>query len=107
MNELSLHILDIVQNSIKANATLVKIIINDNTIDNDYTITIEDNGHGIDPETQKNIFDPFITKKSKGTGLGLSISQRIVQEHGGEISVESEFGKGSVFSIYLPAIDKQ
>jgi signal transduction histidine kinase len=70
-------------------------------------IKFTDTGKGVDRENLQNIFDPFFTKKSKGTGLGLSISQRIVQEHGGEISVESEFGKGSVFSIYLPAIYKQ
>ncbi len=66
------------------------------------TVKFEDNGHGIDPETQKSIFDPFITKKSKGTGLGLSISQRIVQEHGGDIVVNSEVDKGTTFTVYLP-----
>jgi signal transduction histidine kinase len=70
-------------------------------------IKFTDTGKGVDKESLQNIFDPFFTKKSKGTGLGLSISQRIVQEHGGEISVESEICKGSVFSIYLPVIDEQ
>ena len=68
------------------------------------TVKFEDNGHGIDPEAQKSIFDPFITKKSQGTGLGLSISQRIVQEHGGDIIVNSEVDKGTTFTVYLPEI---
>ncbi len=67
-------------------------------------IKFEDTGKGINKENLDRIFDPFFTKKSKGTGLGLSISQRIVQEHGGEISVKSEVGKGSKFIIYLSAM---
>jgi signal transduction histidine kinase len=68
-------------------------------------VTFKDSGKGIESDYLKNIFTPFFTKKSKGTGLGLSISQRIVQEHGGEITVTSEMGKGSLFNVYLPAID--
>jgi signal transduction histidine kinase len=66
----------------------------------------KDTGQGIGGEYIDSIFDPFFTKKSKGTGLGLAISRRIVQEHGGEITVESEAGKGSTFTIYLPVIQK-
>jgi hypothetical protein len=65
-------------------------------------IRFEDTGKGIEKEYLKSIFDPFFTRKSKGTGLGLAISQRIVHEHGGEITVKSEVGKGSVFTVYLP-----
>jgi len=65
---------------------------------------IEDNGVGIEPEHLGRIFDPFFTTKEvgKGTGLGLSISYQIVQKHGGDIRVESEPGKGTAFTIYLP-----
>lgn len=69
-------------------------------------ISFEDSGNGIAPDHLESIFDPFFTKKSKGTGLGLSISQRIVQEHGGEFTVESEVGKGSIFKIYLPGMHR-
>ncbi len=69
-------------------------------------IRFEDTGKGIGQEHLGSIFDPFFTKKSKGTGLGLAISKRIVQEHGGEITVESEVGKGSVFQVYLPVVQK-
>ncbi len=65
-------------------------------------IYIEDEGCGIKPENLKRIFDPFYTTKRDGTGLGLSVSQSLLSQTGGEIQVESEVGKGSTFSIYLP-----
>ncbi|MBI4848478.1 MAG: HAMP domain-containing protein [Nitrospirae bacterium] len=68
-------------------------------------IRFQDTGEGIEQEHLENIFDPFYTRKTKGTGLGLSISQRIVHEHGGEITVESTPGKGTVFTISLPLIE--
>ncbi len=67
-------------------------------------IKFQDTGYGIASDDLEHVFEPFFTKKSKGSGLGLSISQKIVQEHGGEINVKSEVGKGSVFSIYLPVM---
>jgi two-component system, NtrC family, sensor kinase len=63
---------------------------------------IQDTGEGISPEDMEDIFKPFFTKKSKGTGLGLSISRKIIRGHGGEIICESNKGKGTVFTIYLP-----
>ena len=69
-------------------------------------VKIQDTGKGISSEDLPYIFEPFFTKKTKGTGLGLSISRKIVQEHGGEITVESEVGKGSIFTVYLPIKDK-
>ncbi len=71
------------------------------------TVTISDNGSGMDSETKNRIFDPFFTTKEldKGTGLGLSSAYGTIQQHGGWIDVESTPGKGSSFSIYLPAIE--
>ncbi|MEI6198101.1 MAG: ATP-binding protein [Verrucomicrobiota bacterium] len=66
-------------------------------------IQIEDTGVGIKPENLEHLFVPFFTTKRNGTGLGLAISHRILQEHRGTISVQSEPGKGSVFSLSLPA----
>jgi signal transduction histidine kinase len=65
-------------------------------------ITIRDNGEGIRTEDLRHVFDPFFTTKDYGTGLGLSVVHGIVQEHGGEIEVESEVAKGTAFHIYLP-----
>jgi two-component system NtrC family sensor kinase len=65
-------------------------------------IHVTDEGSGIKPENLKRIFSPFYTTKREGTGLGLSVSQSILSQTGGELKVESEWGKGSTFSIYLP-----
>jgi len=64
---------------------------------------VEDTGHGMDTETLKKVFQRFFsTKGSKGTGLGLMISKKIVDEHNGEINVESDEGKGTVVEVKLP-----
>jgi len=67
-------------------------------------IAISDTGHGIRPEDLERIFDPFFTTKPSGhgVGLGLAISYGIVKEHRGTISVQSEVGKGTTFTITLP-----
>jgi PAS domain S-box-containing protein len=72
-------------------------------------ITIDDTGTGIEAKVLKRIFDPFFTTKEigKGTGLGLSTSLSIVKGHGGFLNVYSEAGRGSRFSIYLPAADSE
>lgn len=68
-------------------------------------VLVEDNGPGIPPDQMETLFSPFVsTKKSHGTGLGLPVSQKIVQEHGGSVLVESRPGEGSCFIIELPAI---
>lgn len=66
-------------------------------------IEVKDTGIGISQENLKRLFEPFFTTKKNGTGLGLAICQRIVNEHGGSISAQSQTGKGSTFSILLPA----
>jgi signal transduction histidine kinase len=67
-------------------------------------IVVKDNGTGMKEEVRKKIFDPFFTTKQvgEGTGLGLSIVLGIVQEHGGEIHIDSEWDKGTSFTILLP-----
>ncbi len=68
-----------------------------------FVIEIRDNGCGMDAEIRQNIFTPFFsTKKTRGTGLGLALTARIINVHGGEISVESEPDRGAVFRIHLP-----
>ena len=77
-------------------------------LDNDGTVRFEvsDNGCGMDEEVKEKIFTSFFTtKEGRGTGLGLLITQKIVQEHGGTITVESQPGKGSTFTTRLPYRD--
>jgi len=66
-------------------------------------ISITDSGNGISREHKEKIFEPFYTTKEGGTGLGLSIVHKIIENHNGMIKVESEVGKGSTFTLFLPA----
>jgi signal transduction histidine kinase len=65
-------------------------------------VTVADTGAGITPENLEQMFEPFFTTKNHGTGLGLPITRRIVQEHQGQISVESQPNKGTTFNIIFP-----
>ena len=71
-------------------------------------IEVEDHGVGIGKRDRKRVFDRFyrvdnlLTRKTEGSGLGLSISKRIVEAHGGKLTVQSELGKGSTFTMHLP-----
>jgi len=67
-------------------------------------LSVSDDGSGIKSDLLGKLFRPFFTTKPKGTGLGLWLSQRIVQDHGGTIAVESVAGKGTTFRITLPTI---
>jgi two-component system, sporulation sensor kinase E len=67
-------------------------------------LTVADSGHGIPQEVAAKIFEPFFTTKEfgKGTGLGLTVVKEIIEEHQGTITVDSEPGKGTTFTILLP-----
>jgi len=65
-------------------------------------IVMKDTGVGISPENMKKLFEPLFTTKAKGIGLGLAVSQKLVEANGGRIEVQSEAGKGSTFTVYLP-----
>jgi len=69
-------------------------------------ISIEDSGVGIPPNLIDKIFDPYFTTKQAGSGLGLAITQSIISKHNGHITVISSLGRGTTFTIYLPASEK-
>jgi two-component system sensor histidine kinase HydH len=69
-------------------------------------VTIADTGPGIPPEERERIFEPFHTTRPRGTGLGLAVCRKIVEEHGGTISADSEPGHGARFTMTLPALQK-
>ena len=64
-------------------------------------ISVSDTGNGINPDEKEKIFEPFFTTKEGGTGLGLAIVHRIVENHDGFISVNSQRNKGTTFEIFL------
>jgi signal transduction histidine kinase len=100
-------ILNLVGNAIKFTDN-GEVVIKASSTNGSFTVAVRDTGPGISPADQGKIFEEFqqadnsATKKKGGTGLGLSISRRIVEMHGGKLWVESEVGKGSVFSFTLP-----
>lgn len=65
-------------------------------------VRVSDNGRGIDPAIQQRLFEPFFTTRQEGTGLGLAIVRTVVEAHGGAVTVESQPGRGSVFTLRLP-----
>ncbi len=81
-----------------------EITIETEATDSKMIIRISDNGVGLPEEHLSKLFNPFFTTNpvGEGTGLGLSISYGIIQKHGGSIEVESEVGRGTTFTIYLP-----
>ena len=68
----------------------------------DIKLTFSDQGHGIKPDDIAKIFQPYFTTKDVGIGLGLAITERIIKEHGGSISVDSQPGEGTTFTVILP-----
>lgn len=78
------------------------VIFKTTIIEDNFVISISDNGIGMDSETVGRIFEPYFTTKANGTGLGMTMSYKIIKEFGGDIQVKSEKGTGSVFFISLP-----
>lgn len=79
-----------------------KITVKTRLEGNEAVIELTDTGCGIKDEDLKNIFNPFFTTKPQGTGLGLAVTHKIIQEHNGKVKVESVWGGGTAFKIYLP-----
>ncbi len=98
--------LNLITNALQAMHGGGRLVIDTRQVDDEVAVSIADTGLGISPEDQQHIFDPFYTTKATGTGLGLSVSLGIVQEHGGRITVESQEGGGSTFTVWLPAADE-
>jgi signal transduction histidine kinase len=96
--------LNVLVNAVQAIDGKGKITIETRSEDSQVVVKIADDGSGIPPEALPRIFDPGFTTKGVGvgTGLGLSIVYGIIQDHAGDISVESEVGRGTAFTIRLP-----
>jgi len=96
MRELSLNILDIVTNSIEAEASRVIICIEELHRDNIFRIRIRDNGRGMSREIQKKVLDPFVTSRTtRPVGMGLSLLSQAARQAGGTVAIQSALGKGT------------
>jgi hypothetical protein len=109
MKTIADHILDIVQNSIRANATLIEIIVEEDLKNDLYVLTITDNGCGMDEETLRKATDPFFTsRKTRKVGLGLSLLKQKAEETNGRFTLFSEINKGTkvMAAFQLSNIDR-
>ena len=106
--KISQVILNIINNAIDAIEDTGTITLSTKRVDDNISISIKDDGIGMNTDTLEKIFDPFFTTKAvgKGTGLGLSISYGIIQDHNGTLKVNSSVGKGTEFIITLPINQK-
>nr|WP_297356566.1 ATP-binding protein [uncultured Caldimonas sp.] len=97
-------LMNLLVNAAHAIAEQGVIEIRTSSVNDGVLIEVQDNGVGISPDFKDRIFEPFFTTKpvGKGTGLGLSISYNIVRNHGGWIKADSELGRGTCFSVWLP-----
>ena len=96
MEDLSLHILDVAENAIRASASLIEIEIEERPGEDLLVIVISDNGRGMDLEVLERVHDPFFTTKSgKRTGLGLPLLAVAARQAGGDLQVSSTPGEGS------------
>lgn len=99
---LSVAVLNLLQNAIDASPQQTVVVLTLEDLGDQARITVADHGSGIAREHLESIFNPFFTTKSSGTGLGLPLVSKIVDEHRGRITVNSEVGRGTTFVILLP-----
>ncbi len=109
MNQLQQVLLNLSLNACEAMPNGGTLLLGTSAQDGKVVMRVVDTGCGIKKEHLDRIFEPFFSTKlvGKGTGLGLSVSYGIVQQHGGELKVESQEGKGTTFAIVLPAVESR
>ena len=110
MLEISLHILDIVNNSVKAGASLIELSVCEDIAKNRLTVEITDNGCGMDEDFLKDVTNPFrTTRTTRKVGMGLSLFKAAAEETGGSLSITSKVGEGTrvVTDFVYDHIDRQ
>jgi two-component system, NtrC family, sensor histidine kinase HydH len=100
-------LLNLILNGLQAMPEGGTLTLKANTSNGNCLISITDTGVGIAPENRRRIFEPYFTTKAKGSGLGLAIARRIIEAHGGKITVSGEAGHGCCFQIALPLDGKE
>ena len=110
MREISLHVLDIVQNSVVAGATKIEVDVCEDVAADKLTVIIADNGCGMSKDFLERVIDPFTTKRTtRKVGLGLSLFKSAAQLTGGNFDIQSEVGKGTIVKACFvhDSIDRQ
>jgi len=100
MKDLALHILDILQNSVMAGATMIKLRIDEIPDEDRYMVKFTDNGKGMDAEMVKHVTDPFFTTRTtRKVGLGLPLLKQNAERTGGSMTIHSQPGKGTEVEV--------
>ena len=97
---------NLILNAVQAMPDGGTVTVSASTNDGSVAISVHDTGIGIPNDAQEKLFKPLFTGKAKGTGLGLAVVKRIVEAHVGQITVESQVGKGSTFTVNLPSAEE-
>lgn len=100
-------VFNLVLNAIDATGKGGRIAVAAAVADRHVTLTVADDGHGIEPAAVPRLFRPYFTTKRHGTGLGLFVTRRIVEAHGGTVDVTSAVGRGATFTVTLPVAEGQ
>ncbi|MFI5303947.1 MAG: sensor histidine kinase [Nitrospiria bacterium] len=95
-------LMNVIANGIQAMPNGGQLKISSKRIGNQIVFEIQDTGEGITPEDLKKVFQPYFTTKQLGIGLGLALTKRIIEEHHGEIEIQSKPGKGTIVTLHLP-----
>ena len=109
MQELSLNVLDVAENSVRADASLVEITVEEDTAAGWLTIVIRDNGKGMTPEQVQTVIDPFYTTRTtRKVGLGVPFFRMAAQLSGGDLTIQSRVGEGTAVTATfgLTSIDR-
>jgi two-component system, NtrC family, sensor histidine kinase HydH len=101
-NQMKQVLINLVKNALEAMETGGVVTLTTTAWDDQVRLTVQDTGKGIEPEIIADIFNPFFTTKKTGTGLGLAVINKIIEDHHGTISVESNKGQGTSFIVQLP-----
>ncbi|MEX3621332.1 nitrogen regulation protein NR(II) [Viridibacillus arvi] len=105
-NQIKQVIINIIKNAVEAIEKDGNISVTVEKTTNQFcSICFSDDGGGMEKEVVEHIFKPFYTTKTEGTGLGMMITEKIIQEHEGQITIDSEYGKGTSITIKLPYVD--
>ncbi len=102
MRDLSLHLLDLAENAIRAEATLVQVLVEEAPSDNRLCLRIIDNGKGMSPELLASVKSPFsTTRTTRNVGLGIPLMKATAERSGGNLTIESTLGKGTTINTEL------